>query len=78
MVKVFFYNGHMLKKINRSFITLISKLDNLESSNHYRFISLCIVWYKILANRVEPLPNKIVFHLQGHFLHVNLLMIIFF
>ena len=50
---------------------MIHKYDNLESSNHYRSISLCNVCYKIiakiLANVVKPLLNKIVFPLQGAF-----------
>ena len=31
MVRAFFYNGHLLKEINRTFITLIPKVDNLEA-----------------------------------------------
>ena len=61
----------MLKEINRTFIILIPKSDNLESPNHYRPISLCNAYYKIitkiLANRVKPLINKIVSPLQGAF-----------
>ena len=71
MVKALFYNGHMLKEINRTFITLIPKSDNPKSSNHYKPINLCNVCYqiiaKILANRVKPLINKIVSPLQGAF-----------
>ena len=62
----------MLKEINRTFITLIAKLENPEASHHhYRPISLCNVCYKIiakiLANRVKPLLNKIISPLQGAF-----------
>ena len=71
MVKAFFFNGHMLKEINRTFNTLIPKSDNPESSNHYRSISLCNSYYKIiakiLANRVKPLLNKIISPLQEAF-----------
>ena len=35
MAKAFFYNGCLLKEINRTFITLILKVDYLEASNHY-------------------------------------------
>ena len=71
MVRAFFYNGHLLKEINRTVITLIPKLESPEASHHYRPISLCNVSYKIiakiLANRVKPLLNKIFSPLQGSF-----------
>ena len=71
MVKAFFYNGHMLKEINKTFITLIPKSDNPESTNHFIPISLCNVSYKIiakiLANRIKQLLNKIISPLQGAF-----------
>ena len=71
MVSAFFHNGHLLKEINRTFITLIPKLEGLEASHHYRPISLCNVSYKIiskiLVNRVKPLLNKIISPLQGAF-----------
>ena len=57
--------------INKSFITLIPKSNNEESSNHCRPISLCNVYFKIiakiLANMVKPLLNKIVYPFQGVF-----------
>ena len=72
MIIDFFYNGHMLKEINKTFITLIH-----ESKNHFKRqitlnqISLCNVCYKIitkiLANRVKHLLNKVVSLLQGAF-----------
>ena len=59
----------MLKEINKTFITLIPKSDNPESTNHFRPISLCNVSYKIiakiLANRIKQLLNKIISPLQG-------------
>ena len=68
MVKAFFYNGHMLKEINKTFITLIPKSDDPESTNHFRPISLCNICYKIiakiLANRVKHLLHKIISPLQ--------------
>ena len=71
MVKALFFNGHMLKDINKKFIMLISESDNLGSTNHFRPISLCNICYKIitkiLANRVKHLLNKIISPLQGAF-----------
>ena len=71
MVRVFFHSEHLLKEINRTFITLIPKLESSEAPHHYRPISLCNVSYKIiakiLANRVKPLLNKIISPLQGAF-----------
>ena len=71
MVKAFFFNGHLLKEINKTFITLIPKSDSPKTSNHFKPISLCNVCYKIiaksLANRIKPLLNKIVSPLQGEF-----------
>ena len=52
-----------LKEINKTFITLIPKIDGPEVSNHYRPINLCNMYYKIiskiLANRVKPLGTKL-------------------
>ena len=71
IVKVFFYNGHVIKEINKAFITLIPKSDNPKSTNHFIPISLCNVSYKIiakiLANRIKQLLNKIISPLQGPF-----------
>ena len=57
--------------MNKSFITLIPKPNNEESSNHCRPISLCNVNFKIIAkifaNMVKPLLNKIVSTFQGVF-----------
>ena len=50
MVKTFFFfffffcNGHLLKDINMTLITLIPKFDNPESTNHFRPISCCNVF----------------------------------
>ena len=64
MIKALFFNGHMLKDINKTFITLIPKSNNPESTNHFRPISLCNICCKIitkiLANRVKHLLSKII------------------
>ena len=71
MVKVFFYNGHMLKEINKIFITSITKSKNLKTSNPFRPISFCKACCKIIAkilnNRVKHLLDKVVSPLQGAF-----------
>ena len=49
----FLYNGSILKKINKTFTALIPKSDhNSKSSNCYRFISLCNVYYTITAKKL--------------------------
>ena len=48
----FFYNGHMLKEINKTFIMLISKLENLKSINHFKPISLCNICYKNYSQNI--------------------------
>ena len=71
MLRDFFHNGHLLKEINKTFITLIPKLESPKASHHYRLISLCNVSYKIIAkimaNRVKTLLNKIISPLEGAF-----------
>lgn len=71
MVKASFYNGHMLKEINRMLITLIPKSENPKSTNHFRPISLCNIYYKIiakfLANRVKHMLKNVISSLQGAF-----------
>ena len=47
MVRAFFHNGHLLKEINRTFITLIPKLECPKASHHYRPISLCNAMFLI-------------------------------
>ena len=61
----------MFKEINKTFIILIPKSDNPESTNHFKPISLCNFCYKIIAkffaNRIKQLLNKIISMLQGAF-----------
>ncbi len=44
-VKDFFRSGKILKQVNHTFITLIQKIDNTSSLNHFRPISLCTTIY---------------------------------
>ena len=54
----------MLKEINRSFIALIPKGNNVASVNQFKPFSLCNVLYKIisklLANRLKKVIYKLV------------------
>ena len=71
MIKAFFLERTLTQRDKQDFITLIPKLENLESTNHFRPISYCNVCYKIiakiLANREKQLLNKIISPLQGAF-----------
>lgn len=70
-VKAFFHSGNLLKEINHTFLALIPKIANPESSNHFRPISLCSTIYKIIskimANRLKIVLGKIIHPLQGAF-----------
>lgn len=60
----FFNTGNLLREFNRTFITLILKVDNPSSPGHYRLISLCGTFYKIiskiLVNRLWPILDAII------------------
>lgn len=73
----------MLTEINHTFITLIPKVENPESANNFRPISLCSTIYKIiakvLANRLKVTLGNIIHPLEGAFIperiiHDNILL----
>ena len=70
-VKDFFRSGKILKQVNHTFITLIQKIDNPNSLNHFRPISLCTTIYKtiakILTERLKNVIPKLIHPLQGAF-----------
>ena len=79
----FFRTGRMLKEINHTFITLISKNDNPSLTSHYRPISLCSTFYKtiakVLVNRMRPLLDRLISPYQSAFIpnrsiHDNILL----
>ena len=63
-VKDFFHSGNLLKEVNHTFITLIPKVENPETTAQFRPISLCNTLYKILAkilvNRIQPVLQRII------------------
>ena len=65
-------SGSILKSINHTFIILIPKVKNLERVSEFRPISLCNVIYKVvskvIANRLKPLLNSIIFEAQSAFI----------
>ena len=65
-------SGSLLKSINHTFITLISKVKNPERVTEFRPISLCNVIYKItskvIANKLKPLLNSIISKTQSAFI----------
>ena len=69
----FFHFGHLLIKINNTFLALIPKIDNPSTTNHFRPISLCSTIYKvifkIITNRLMILMGKIIHPLQGALSH---------
>ena len=63
-VAEFFHNGKLLKEVNHTFITLISKVPNPSSVGQFRHISLCStiskIISKVMANRLCLLLDKII------------------
>lgn len=71
MVQNFLNHGHLLKDLNRTFITLIPKKENPKKVNDYRPISQCNTSYqiisKLLANRLRIILLKIISSLGSTF-----------
>ena len=69
--------GTVPHPVNHTFITLISKITNLEQVHEYRRISLCNVLYKIfskvLANRLKKIMPKIITKHQSTFVKNRLI-----
>jgi len=68
-IKDFFSSGKLLKEFNHTFIALIPKVDNPETTSQFRPISLCNTFYKIMAkilvNRLRPFLERIIHPIQS-------------
>ena len=71
-IQAFFHSGSLFKAFNHTFITPIPKLPNPEEVSHFRPISLCNVFYKIiskiLVNRLKPIMDSIITPFQNAFI----------
>jgi len=48
-IESFFYSGKLIKELNHTFITLVSKTTNASQLTDYRPISCCNVMYKFIS-----------------------------
>ena len=68
----FFTSGKLIKELNHTFITLVSKRTNASQSSDYRPISCCNTLYKfitkILANRLQRVIDGLICENQHAFL----------
>ncbi|XP_021631810.1 uncharacterized protein LOC110629204 [Manihot esculenta] len=79
----FFNSGRMLKNANHTVISLIPKVKSVKTMKDLRLISLCNVFYKIIAKlltlRLQPLMDSIVgseqnAFIKGHLISDNVLI----
>jgi len=82
-IKDFFNSGRLLKEVNHTFIALVPKVENPETTAHFRPISLCNTLYKIIAkvlvNRMRPILQRLIHPCQSAFvpnraIHDNILI----
>jgi hypothetical protein len=70
-VQSFFQDGWLLSQSNQTYITLIPKKQGACSFNHFRPISLCNFYYKIISKilvlRLQPLLAKLIDPSQAAF-----------
>uniref|UniRef100_A0A2N9ID60 Reverse transcriptase domain-containing protein n=1 Tax=Fagus sylvatica TaxID=28930 RepID=A0A2N9ID60_FAGSY len=70
-VQSFFQDGWLLSQSNQTYITLIPKKQGVCSFNHFRPISLCNFYYKIISKilvlRLRPLLAKLIDPFQAAF-----------
>ena len=72
-VRGFLSSGFLLKEQNKTFITLIPKVERPQRVKEFRPISLCNSSYKIisklLVNRIKPILKDLVGDFQSAFVH---------
>ncbi|XP_028109540.1 uncharacterized protein LOC114308198 [Camellia sinensis] len=72
-IQTCFVNQYIPENFKDTLITLIPKVNNPESINHFRPISLCNVLYKtltkVLVSRLRPLLSSNVGPFQSNFIH---------
>lgn len=64
----FHRNGKLTKGINSTFIALISKVESPQKLSDFRPISLVGSLYKVLANRLKCVMDKVVSESQSAFI----------
>ncbi|XP_077222164.1 uncharacterized protein LOC143856008 [Tasmannia lanceolata] len=76
-IHYFFRSGNLLPAFNTTFIALIPKCSGASSPNHFRPISLCNFFYKIIiklmASRLSKVLNRIVSPNQSAFIKDRLI-----
>ncbi|KAL2903953.1 hypothetical protein RDABS01_002663 [Bienertia sinuspersici] len=64
-VNSFFTGGKLLKEVNKTFITLIPKVERPETINDFRPISLCNTVYKIISKCLVRRLKRVLPNLVG-------------
>ncbi|XP_077249090.1 uncharacterized protein LOC143888520 [Tasmannia lanceolata] len=76
-IQIFFRTGNLLPAFNTTFIALIPKCSGASSPNHFRPISLCNFFFKIItklmASRLSKVLNRIVSPNQSAFIKDRLI-----
>ena len=70
-VQSFFEEGHLLKELNHTSLTLVPKAPNSSKLHDFRPIACCSTVYKciskVLANRIKPLLPALIGNAQSAF-----------